>query len=242
MKHIHLSTCTSTQLYLKENLSKLLVDFNSILVSTDNQTAGIGRSGNRWDQYPNSLCFSFTLTPNERLSLTALELSLQIVHFFKKYHSITLKVKWPNDIIDKEEKKCGGIICHTHPSGLIIAGIGLNLAPGPGPLSNADSSNVKHYKTPMGYVGLMETKISQKYTMEWSEAIYISILENRFNANQVLSTWTQHCFHMNQNVSIVDGNNKATGLFTGIGNHGEAILQSDKHMQSIYSGSLFIEN
>ena len=63
MHHAHFETIDSTQLYLKNNYSDLAKKNRekNILISSSQQSKGIGRHGNSWDHYKNSLAFSFSL-------------------------------------------------------------------------------------------------------------------------------------------------------------------------------------
>jgi len=106
MKHIHLDKVASTQNYLMKDPSFL--NSNS-LISCERQTAGYGRHERVWDDFTESLCFSFSLMPNESLSLTPLEIAISLSQFFKIHFNTELQLKWPNDIL-RDNKKCGGII------------------------------------------------------------------------------------------------------------------------------------
>jgi len=82
MYHQHFNTLDSTQVFKNNNLEKLKSEQNDILISTTHQTQGIGRSGNTWDNYENSLAMSFTLAPNPIATLTPLEIGVITVRFF----------------------------------------------------------------------------------------------------------------------------------------------------------------
>ena len=84
MYHLHFNNIPSTQIYLKDNLELLKIKNQNVLISSSEQTEGIGRRGNAWDTYPNSLALSFTLKPNTIASLTPIEVGLIVSQFFKK--------------------------------------------------------------------------------------------------------------------------------------------------------------
>ena len=103
------------------------------LIITDNQTAGMGRGLNRWFSTTNkSLTCSFILNqifPVEKFNFHSLVIPISIIRGVKKYLSLDLKIKWPNDII-YNDFKVGGILIETKKySGKYVfnVGIGINV-------------------------------------------------------------------------------------------------------------------
>lgn len=81
MYHTHFNTIHSTQIYLRDNLVELKGHSDEILVSTNEQTLGIGRRGSHWDSYENSLAMSFTMKPNLVPTLTPIEIGISPLSF-----------------------------------------------------------------------------------------------------------------------------------------------------------------
>src|SRR3990167_4647808 len=109
MKHIHLATCESTQDTLLNAIESGEKSF-PFLVSCDEQTQGYGQYGRNFDAGIGTLCFSFVFSPHAVLTLTTLEVSVLLVRFFENQYLKKLLLKWPNDILNAEGKKVGGII------------------------------------------------------------------------------------------------------------------------------------
>ncbi len=219
MHHIHLNQCTSTQDYLKNYLQD--GSFQEVLISCQEQTEGKGRQGKNWIQGKNSLAFSFSLKPNPLVSLTSLEIGVLISLFFKNNFSLDIKLKWPNDLMIFDFKKCGGILCQTFEKNLLV-GVGINL--GEIDFSPTDLS-VEIAALPI--IG------NQK---DLPEEIYKFILKNRLPAEAVKPLWEGLCAHLNQEVIIEN----ERGLFVGIGESGELLLKTDLGIKKIFSGSLFL--
>ncbi len=211
MKHEHLQEINSTQDYLLA-----LNPRDEYLVSCERQTAGRGRYGRVWNEQDGSLSFSFSLKPSHVMTHSPLEVAVLINQFFEN----KLRLKWPNDLFDKDIKKCGGILIDSKGSNLIV-GVGLNF------LENQD----------FGAIGLKDKKLFKR---EMAADIYQYILSNRMHSEQVLATWEKYCIHMHQQVKIED----TLGEFIGLGPQGEAILKvHGATTQSFFSGSLlFGEN
>lgn len=221
IKQIHLSECDSTQEELKEQLTRHS-HWEEMLVSCEYQRLGRGRGDHSWTFLPGSVCFSLSIKAHPVLSLTALEISLLIAKFFES-KGAHLKLKWPNDLWDQEKQKCGGILVQGSKESF-MAGIGLNLFP----------------HESFGGVFKSEFEFKRK---DWSFEIAEFISRNRQpEALTVIDEWTSRCGHLNMDVSITDGEEKVQGRFMGLGNNGEALIQTSEGLKKIYNGSLRIIN
>jgi len=224
MQTLHLVEVESTQSYLKQNYHDL---HEEILISTSYQTGGHGRRGTTWKHLDQALAFSFTLTPNEELTLTPLEVGCLLAEFF----SPTLSLKWPNDLINNRNEKIGGIICQL-VGDTIVVGIGINLYVNP--------SEDFDFDYPIG--GLFDTKpeLEENFHSELPVKLYHHILEKRLNSKQVSENFTKYCSHLNQYVMITDHTKIYAGYFLGISTRGEAIIESNGERINILTGSLRI--
>lgn len=219
MQHTHFDHCESTQTYLVNQIEKL--SSGNHLVSTELQTKGRGQKDNTWDSYSNSVCFSFNLNPTEPLTMTSLELGFLVCDFFKINFDTELFLKWPNDILNSQKEKCGGILINN--SKHCIAGIGINLF-------KENNEPFAQYRTKAGTVLNKEVNYSKK---EFSLSLATFIHENRVKKN-LSQKWQKHCCHLKKKVKIQN----QIGIFDNIGTHGEAILKIDNRKESFYSGPL----
>ena len=219
MHHIHLNQCTSTQEYLKNYLQE--GSFQEVLISCQEQTDGKGRQGKSWIQGKNSLAFSFSLIPNPIVSLTSLEIGVLISMFFKNNFSLDIKLKWPNDLMVLDFKKCGGILCQTFEKYLLV-GVGINL--GEIDFSPKDLSIE---------IAALPTIGNQK---DLPQEIYNYILENRLSPEAVVASWENLCAHLDREVIIEN----ECGFFMGLGESGELLLKTNLGIKKIFSGSLFL--
>ena len=221
MQHIHLHECISTQSVLKDNFTDLS---QPILVSTDHQTLGFGRKGSRWSHFEHALAFSFTLSLNEILTLTPLEIGCLLADLFNP----NLKLKWPNDLLNNSNEKVGGILCQLAGKNLLV-GIGLNLY----------RDNQEGFEYPVG--GIFETlpHFKENYKESLPFEIFEYISKNRLTSEQVRESFQKKCGHLRAAVKIIDGNNFTSGRFVGISTQGEALLESEEgKVQKVLTGSL----
>lgn len=101
---------------------------------TDNQTAGKGQVGNKWESEPNkNLTFSVLLHPTSlpilKQFLLSKMVSVAITQALEHYIP-EVSIKWPNDIYVGDKKICGILIENSIMGDKIhqsIIGIGLNV-------------------------------------------------------------------------------------------------------------------
>jgi BirA family transcriptional regulator, biotin operon repressor / biotin---[acetyl-CoA-carboxylase] ligase len=214
----HLNEIDSTQNYLI-NLLKDNDSFGgkNILISTNNQTSGRGRGENSWLHQTHALAFSFTLKPLEILTLTSLEAAVNVCKFLNKG-----QVKWPNDILNFNKQKVGGILINII-DGVAVVGVGINLS---------NSANDV-------YPGI-DLELSENYKEVLPIKIYEYFLNNRIFSELVANEWNKLCAHLNSKVTLIENEKKMIGTFKKIGPHGEAQININGELKSFYNGSLVI--
>lgn len=227
IEQIVLDECDSTQKFLKNHL-KDSNKLKNIIVSTHKQMSGYGRRGRVWHHTPGSLACSFSLAPHRELTLTTLELGVILVNYFKNKDK-NIFLKWPNDLCTADHKKIGGIIIDCHFDYLLV-GVGINLINHPETTESgnmADSLGLTHDSIQLG------------------NSLYEYVLNHRIlKAADVLKSWNLSCSHVNSKVSIEDGDQKNEGIFLGVGQKGEAILQDlkEEKKRTFFSGTLRLIN
>ncbi len=216
-KFIHVDRCDSTQDLLKEQLT--LAPHNEITVSCEHQMLGRGRGSNVWQDSAGTLCFSMSIDPHQKPTFTALEVSTLIADFFH-LKGCEVRLKWPNDLINSQGKKCGGILVQT-AGPRYMAGIGINL-----------------FQNSSEFGGIYETsfEIEKK---KWSMDLSHYIRHHRFESTEVLtSRWMSYCAHVNAEVKLIEGFEETFGKFIGLGEFGEAIVENGSGIHKIFNGSL----
>jgi len=215
MKKIFLDQCHSTQEILKEHVQSL-DSFSPILVSTKKQTNGYGRRGNQWIFTEKSIAMSCTIKLNKTPSLTPLEISCLVLSFFKEIYQKEIALKWPNDLLNSNGIKMGGIILSTFKD-FALLGIGINLKSSP---------QISSYPTASLNISTDTDHISTE--------LYKYILSNRISPDQTIKRWNQNCIHLNQRVSF----NEEDYLFKGIDKLGLALLKNQEKTIKISSGEV----
>lgn len=216
-KFIHVDRCDSTQDLLKEQLKEQ--KGVELTVSCEFQAHGHGRAERQWEDTPGTICFSMNILPHQTPSFTALELSLLVARFFETKGQ-SIKLKWPNDLLNKDMKKCGGILVQSSDQ-LLLAGIGVNL-----------------YYPGEQFGGVYETAFPLE-KKSWVKDISSFIRSHRYaDTQELIKDWSSRCIHLEQKVSISENDQEFSGLFKGLGTHGEALIETDQGPKHVYNGTL----
>jgi biotin-[acetyl-CoA-carboxylase] ligase BirA-like protein len=216
-KFIHVERCDSTQDLLKEQLTGLLSD--EFTVSCEHQLKGKGRAEKVWEDGPGTLCFSMTLLPHKQTSFTALEISLLVSQFFQlKGQQVGLK--WPNDLLSFDGKKCGGILVQNSKD-RYLTGIGINLF---------------YIGNQFGGIYPDSFKIDKK---AWAQEMSHYIRSHRYESTTQLSLdWHSQCVHINCEVIISEMGTITQGLFLGLGEFGECLIENAQGIHKVFNGTL----
>ena len=227
MLHINLETCSSTQSYLKELIQQDSTKKDQdIIVTCANQTNGKGRGENSWHSLNGAITMSCLLSSGESVTTIPLKVGLFISDFFKEKFNKDIFLKWPNDLMTKDHKKVGGIICHLIDNKIVV-GIGINLIEDP-------SFTKQSFKWDTLKIGPNLIKQDQL-----SLNLYEFLLKNQsktFGPQE----WNERCIHLNKQVEIKDEFSSTKGVFKGVSEKGEAIIQEKSKTTNLISGSLFI--
>lgn len=230
MRHQHFKSLSSTQSYLVE-LTPQYDD--QILISAEEQTGGVGQRERQWVTFKNALAMSFTFHPNEVMTLTSLELAVLLCKFFREEFQKEIFLKWPNDILNAQGEKLGGILISKNTSGPCIVGMGINL-------SNKETQKLPNCDYPINGI-FKDAKEIQLEVKELSEKLYLYFLKNRLSAHEVREMWMKFCLHLNKEIRFIENTLEEKYLFKGIGENGEALLEdASRKIIFKFSGSIRI--
>jgi BirA family biotin operon repressor/biotin-[acetyl-CoA-carboxylase] ligase len=95
------------------------------LIFADSQTAGKGRGDHGWISPPGGLYFSVFFRVEPIPVFLPLTTGLFLSRWVEEVAGLSVKVRWPNDLM-LEGRKLGGILCETK-NGACIIGVGLNV-------------------------------------------------------------------------------------------------------------------
>jgi BirA family transcriptional regulator, biotin operon repressor / biotin---[acetyl-CoA-carboxylase] ligase len=196
-KVLRLEAVTSTQDVARE------LPIGSIVLA-DHQTAGRGRGDHRWQAPPGSaLLVSFVLPPHPLLSIAAGVAAAEAC-------GPDVRLKWPNDLMLREQKLGGILVENT--SGRAVCGIGINLTQAPEGAARLDQSRDEVFDR-------LRTKIG-----EWTTA----------PPEIVLRRWRDLSTTLGRRVSVEISGHTVEGTAQDIGPRGELIVDGEP----VVAGSL----
>ena len=199
------------------------------LIITDNQTAGRGRGLNSWFSTMNkSITCSFILDQiysMKSFNFHSLIIPLSIIKGIKKYLSIDLQIKWPNDIM-YNNFKVGGILIETkqHSKKYIFnIGIGINVNEDIKDFNNILKNKAISLKMITGN-SIQREQLLGCILNELHDII------NNDNLNQIRSDWLKSCNHINRDIIFMYKQKSIKGLFQTINDYGQAMIKYNQKL------------
>jgi BirA family biotin operon repressor/biotin-[acetyl-CoA-carboxylase] ligase len=219
------------------------------LVLADEQTAGAGRSGNRWFSPQGCLMFSMAishdqLNPSQAPSSFAklpLQAGLAVAQAIRPLTRSQPKVKWPNDVYVEDRKLCG-ILIESNSVGQVgyaIIGIGINCQVD----LNQAPTDVRQ-----NAVSLHEV-LSTGQTLESvsCESVLIAFLQKWFELSSICKSqpdwieqnWQQWDWLADRSVEVQQSTRTLVGRADGIASDGSLrLIDSDANRHTILSGTV----
>lgn len=223
----------STQDYVKELGDEGLPE--GIVVQCLTQTKGRGRHGNTWTSPMGGLYMSILLRPRcpaamaGQLSfVVAVAVSAAIGEVLMVGHTKTLK--WPNDIL-LDGRKCAGILLESGVKGAMIdwlaAGIGVNIM-----------------SAPEGAVCLQEVGKGRQVPVHPFRDIVLSHLSAYYahwrekGFTEIRDLWMEQAHALGEEITARTGDHKETGIFKGINENGELLLEQNGRVKTISAAEI----
>lgn len=243
----------STNIELK-NLARLGAP-EGVLYVTDEQLAGRGRMKRSWyAPAGSSLLLSLLFRPGDfivpaQTQYLTMICGLAIADAIETHTGLTPGLKWPNDLIWKDNKKLAGILTESEFTGdqlsWVIVGLGLNV--------NVDFRHQAETNPDSGSPPLVETATSLSMILGQDTAsMRLPILqrflvntEQRYDAlrqgQSPRDEWAQRLVGIGKNVTatILDGAHQYEGTIIGVDENGALRLeQADGSMVTILAGDV----
>ena len=199
------------------------------LIITDNQIAGRGRGLNSWLSTMNkSITCSFILDQiysTESFNFHSLIIPLSIIKGIKKYLSIDLQIKWPNDIM-YNNFKIGGVLIETKQYSkkyVFNIGIGINVNEDINDFNNTLKNKAISLKMITGN-SIQREQLLGCILNELHDII------NNDNLNQIKYDWLKSCNHINRDIIFMYKQKSIKGLFQTINDYGQAMIKYNQKL------------
>jgi BirA family biotin operon repressor/biotin-[acetyl-CoA-carboxylase] ligase len=212
------------------------------VVLANEQIAGKGRLGRRWDSPAGlGLWFSIVLRPPAPATMASLYpffASVAIVKVIQKLFNLTSDVKWPNDLLLNQKKFCGILteaVFEKQKVKFLILGIGINTNQEPAdflPEMRMSATSIRHETGNwIDQQHLLQELLAQLDTY------YSIVLEEGFSP--ILNLWKSFCPSFGQTIALKQLDETMKGIFHNLDPDGSLILrQEDGRLIKILSGDL----
>ncbi|MCR5225398.1 MAG: biotin--[acetyl-CoA-carboxylase] ligase [Alphaproteobacteria bacterium] len=203
---------------------------DNCVIIAQHQTDGIGRCGREWLSPSGNLLMSMISNlPNVDFGQLSLAVACAVHETISSFISDNnLRLHWPNDIYCQNRKISGILLSIVNDKLVISVGINVNSAPDLGTaISMRDIS---------GKVVSVDSVFSAVITRikEW-----MNRLEN-LGFFHVKRYWLRYINEINRNVTIKNGQETLSGIFTGLDDSGRLMLKKEGRNLLISSGDMFI--
>jgi len=177
-------------------------------VVADEQTAGRGRLGRRWEMPPDSgLAMSVVLRPQltpARVPLLCLAAAVAVAGL-----SEALAIKWPNDVLGPDGRKVAGILAEAEPgpSGVafVLIGVGVNVHGAP-PLDTAGSLDAVARPTGRPWRREEVAVAVVEELLRWTGKL------ERGEVDQLVAAWSERSATTGRRVQVGDIEGVAEGI------------------------------
>lgn len=204
------------------------------IISAKEQTKGRGRRGRQWISLAGNLFFSQGFKANlkelgQLVCLSSLSLYEVIKETLPSQYQVNLK--WPNDVLI-DNNKVSGMLLEKGENNYLIIGIGVNICEAP------QSAELLYPVTSLKAKGINIDRLTFLRS-------YINKFDNNYEIWQksgfspIKTSWLNAVKGINDKVCVHTASEKIQGIFTGIGDNGELLLQTEKEKQKIYAGDVF---
>ena len=212
-----------------------------LVVVSDEQTAGRGRSGRTWHSPPGAALYAtLLLRPSvlpPALATLPLLVGVAVAETLESLTGAAVQLKWPNDVWlgrDPERRKVAGILLTSALSGqrvdYVLCGIGVNLAT---PLD----------QLPPGGTSVLAATGKLFSAREMLDAC-LPVLADRYGefphgtGRPWLDAWRARAAMLGEVVTVQDAGQIRTGRFAGIDADGALLLEQDGGVQRVVAGDL----
>lgn len=202
------------------------------------QTAAKGRRGRDWSMPAGNFAASLVWRPTgapEQMALRSFTASLALHDALTHLGARELSLKWPNDVL-LNERKLAGILLEVPSPGLLVLGIGVNLAAAPTPeqvepgavppISLLDATGVS--VEPLTLLDVLAAAFAKREAqlMTWGFA-------------PIRAEWTRHVARLGQHITARLPGETVHGVFTDVDQDGHLILKTDTGLRHITAGDIF---
>lgn len=212
-----------------------------VVVVSDEQTAGRGRSGRAWHSPPGVALYATLLlrpdVPPPALATLPLVAGVAVAEALEALTGAPVQLKWPNDVwlgSGPERRKVAGILLTSAISGQqvdhVLCGIGVNLST---PLPDV----------PPGGTSVLASTGKVVLVHDMLDALLMAFADHyraylEAGGHPALDAWRARAAMLGEFVTVQDAGQARTGRFAGIDTDGALLLERDGALHRVVAGDL----
>lgn len=211
-------------------------------VVADEQSSGRGRHGRAWASPPGNLYASLGLNapcpPSEapRLGFVAGLSLIEAIAGLAPHLGGRTRLKWPNDcLIDRA--KCAGILIEGAISadGIqhLAIGIGVNVAHAPGNIGRSVAALAQY--APDVDAAALFAALSARMSHN------LALFADGSGFGEIRAHWLAHALPIGERLTVRPPLGELNGIFAGIDEAGHLLLGTDRGVETIMVGDVFLE-
>lgn len=201
---------------------------NGMVIFTEEQTQGKGRSGKSWScQKSKGLLFTIlikhTIQP-DHLCLVTGTIAVSITETIRETLKLPAVIKWPNDILIYG-KKVGGVLVELEKGSkkqpIFLVGIGLNV-------NTSEKELPKQTRLPVTSLSIEKNELINRNLLATAllqdiDKWYLILKDEHFR--YITEQWREFCITIGENLTIADCGKEYTGKVIDISNNGGLMLR-----------------
>jgi BirA family biotin operon repressor/biotin-[acetyl-CoA-carboxylase] ligase len=206
------------------------------MIVAGEQFAGRGRNARTWSSPAGKGIYATTLLtrPVEELPFVPLAMANIVASFLRDVFAIDARVKWPNDILVGGHKIAGILIEARVQEGrvFLLIGTGINV------------ESVRDEARPNA-TSISEVSKRAFTGIDMATEAFIEHMDEQlakpFTREVVLEEWRAHAVHQTgDRITCVLGDRTVVGTWSGIDEHGRALLQTGGETLAVSAGDLIL--
>ena len=206
------------------------------MIIAGEQFAGRGRNDRSWSSPAGKGIYATTLIarPVRELPLVPLAIANFVATYLRDTFAIDARIKWPNDVL-VNGRKIAGILIEARVQDervYLLIGTGVNVEP-------------VHDDTRPNAVSISEVTRRNFGGIETAITAFIEHMDEQLSRplvhEEVLGTWRELSVHKaGDRIHCVIGERTIDGTWTGIDEHGRAVLEGPEGTIAVSAGDLFL--
>lgn len=202
-----------------------------LVVVADHQTAGRGRLDRSWlDQPGGSLAVTALVAAPDTPTLVALAAGLAVVDAAAA-QGVSTSLKWPNDVLTADGRKCSGVLIETVGAGHLAVGIGVNvdwrrrgadLDPSWGSLAEASGGDVDRWRVLADLLHALDGHLTR--------------IED--DPGQLLDAYRRRCVTLGQDVRVDLAEGVVDGTAEDVAEDGSLVVRTGGGTVAVHAGDV----